>query len=432
MFGKGAIILVLGFIVLFGMISIRLNGLENSAIGNMSYYYNTTQSHNLASAGANIGVSRVYQDSSLRGVITSQTFSSGVFTGGSVTVRVDSIDLKTVKVTSISTYQVYAPSRQSYSDTIQVSFDKNPYQYFSMFSWLSNNENGVNWTSKDTVWGRVHSNSNLNISGSPVFWEKVSTTKAISPKPGTGLSKGIYKKGYETGVASVDLPPNMDSINIAATSGGRKYTVPIWVTLSPGTSADNDGKVYIRYTSAGTIKDSISLSDPAFSGVILGTDSVRVQGKLDGKLTIGSNKDIYVVDDVLYEKNALTDPSCNDVLGLVANNNVIIPNLVPATTNLEIDGTIFSRTGSFTAANYDTRTLANSGTLNIVGGIIQNTRGPVGTVDGSGNLATGYSKRYRYDNRLADPSFRPPFFPGYWRKTLAIKNWWENVRIPQF
>jgi hypothetical protein len=301
-----------------------------------------------------------------------------------------------------------------------------------MFSWLSNNENGVNWTSKDTVWGRVHSNSTLNISGSPVFMEKVSTTKAISPKPGTGLSKGIYKKGYETGVASVDLPPNMDSINIAATASGRKYTVPIWITLSPGTSAENDGKAYIRYTSAGTIKDSISLGNASFNGVIYGTDSIRVKGTLDGKLTIGSLKDIYIVDDVLYEKNALTNPNCDDVLGLVANNNVKIPNLVPDTKNLEIDGTVFSRTGSFTAENYDTRTLANSGTLTVVGGIIQNTRGPVGTTDGSGNLATGYSKRYRYDNRLANPSFRPPFFPGYWRKTLAIKNWWENVRIPEF
>jgi hypothetical protein len=432
MFGKGAIILVLGFVILFGMISIQLNGLENNAIGNMAYYYNITQSHNLASAGANVGVSRVYQDSSLRGVITSQTFSSGAFAGGSVTVRVDSIDVKTVKVTSISTYRVYAPSRKTYSDTIEVSFDKNPYQYFSMFSWLTNNENGVNWTTKDTVWGRVHSNSNLNISGSPVFWEKVSTTKAISPKPGTGLSKGIYKKGYETGVASVDLPPNMDSINIAATASGRKYTVPIWITLSPGTSAENDGKAYIRYTSAGTIKDSISLGNASFNGVIYGTDSIRVKGTLDGKLTIGSLKDIYIVDDVLYEKNALTNPNCDDVLGLVANNNVKIPNLVPDTKNLEIDGTVFSRTGSFTAENYDTRTLANSGTLTVVGGIIQNTRGPVGTTDGSGNLATGYSKRYRYDNRLANPSFRPPFFPGYWRKTLAIKNWWENVRIPEF
>jgi hypothetical protein len=432
MFGKGAIILVLGFIILFGMISIQLNGLENNAIGNMSYYYNTTQSHNLASAGANIGVSRVYQDSSLRGVVTSQTFSSGPFTGGSITVRVDSIDIKTLKVTSISTYQVYAPTRKTYSDTIEVSFDKNPYQYFSMFSWLTNSENGVNWTSKDTVWGRVHSNSTLNISGSPVFMEKVSTTKAISPKPGTGLSKGIYKKGYETGVASVDLPTNMDSINLAANSAGRKYTRQIWITLSPGSSAENDGKAYIRYTSAGTIVDSISLGDPSFNGVIYGTDSVCIKGTLDGKLTIGSNENIYIVDDVLYEKNALTNPSCDDVLGIVANNNVIIPNLTPATTNLEIDGTIFTRTGSFTAESYTTRTLANSGKLTVIGGIIQNIRGPVGTVDSYGNLATGYSKRYRYDNRLANPSFRPPFFPGYWRKTLAIKNWWENTRIPQF
>jgi hypothetical protein len=432
MFGKGAIILVLGMIILFGVMSIHLNKLENNAIGNMVYYYNTTQSHNLASAGANIGVSRVYQDSSLRGVITSQTFSSGSFAGGSVTVRVDSIDPLTLKVTSISTYQITAPSRKTYSDTIEVSFDKNPYQSFAMYGWLTNNENGVNWTTKDTVWGFVHSNSTLNISGSPVFWKKVTTTKSISPKPGTGLSKGIYKDKYDIGVAPIVFPSNMDSINIAATAAGRKYTSQIWITLSPGTSADNDGKAYIRYTSTGAIVDSISLGDPSFNGVIYGTDSVCIKGTLDGRLTIGSNENIYIVDDVLYERKPETYPSSNDVLGIVANVDVRIPNLTPATTNLEIDGTIFTRTGSFTAEGYNTRTLANSGKLTVLGGIIQNTRGPVGTVDSYGNLATGYSKRYHWDDRLANPSFRPPFFPGFWRKTLAIKNWWENVRIPEF
>jgi len=67
--------------------------------------------------------------------------------------------------------------------------------------------------------------------------------------------------------------------------------------------------------------------------------------------------------------------------------------------------------------------------LRILGSIVQNRRGPVGTFSGSG-IISGFSKRYRYDDRLADPSFRPPFYPGFYVKTYAITNWWESFRVP--
>jgi len=46
-------------------------------------------------------------------------------------------------------------------------------------------------------------------------------------------------------------------------------------------------------------------------------------------------------------------------------------------------------------------------------------------------LNSGFSKRYRFDTRLQDPSFRPPYFPGYYVKTYAITNWWESYRVPR-
>jgi hypothetical protein len=429
MFGKGAIILVLGFVVLFGVVAMRLNMLENRAFGNMAYYFSTTQSHGLASIGANVGCSKVYQDSSLRGVIASQSFTSGVFKGGSYSVRMDSVKPSELKLTSTSLYK-------NYRDTVEVYFNKNPYQSFAMYAWLTNSENSVNWIGADTVWGRVHSNNTLYINGKPVFFEKVTTAKSISPKPGTGLSQGIYKKGFETGIAPIDLPTNMDSINIAAVAKGKKYTRQIWITLSDPSSANNNGKAYIRYTKTGAIVDSINLCDTTtFNGVIYGTDSVCVQGTLDGKLTIGSNENIYITDDIKYVQNPLVTPGADDVCGLVANNYIYVTDPVPgsvnATTNLEIDACIFARSQSFTAQNYNTRTTTNAGTLTIIGGVIQNIRGPVSTVS-NGIIQTGYSKRYRYDNRFGDPLYRPPFFPGFWKKTLVIINWWENVRIPTF
>jgi hypothetical protein len=420
MFGKGALLLVIGFSLIFGIVGLRLNRLQSRAVDNMSYYHDVTKSHNLASMGANVAMSKVYQDSSIRGVVTTQSFTSGALKGGSFTARVDSISTIRLRVRSTSSFQ-------GYNDTVEVYLDKSAWQSFSMYAWMTNNENGVYWISKDTVWGRVHSNGTLNISGSPVFMEKVTTSKSISPKPGTGLSNGIYKKGYETGVATITLPSSISEIVTASTNGGKKYTQNIYVTLSAGTTADNNGKAYIRYTQTGSIVDSISLSNTSFNGVIYSTKNVYVQGTLDGQLTIAAQQNLYIIDDVQFERDPLTGAS-NDLLGLVADQDVIVSN-VTATKNLEIDAAIFARAGSFTAEDYDSRSTSSAGTLTLTGGIIQNTRGAVSTFS-NGTIQTGYSKRYHYDPRLSDPNVRPPFFPGFFRKTLAIVNWWESVRKP--
>ncbi len=91
-----------------------------------------------------------------------------------------------------------------------------------------------------------------------------------------------------------------------------------------------------------------------------------------------------------------------------------------------IQACIFARNVSFFAENYNTRGLA--GELQVLGSIVQNERGQVGQYGGS-KLNSGFSKRYRFDQRLNDPSYRPPYYPGYYTKTLAISNWWESFRV---
>jgi hypothetical protein len=154
---------------------------------------------------------------------------------------------------------------------------------------------------------------------------------------------------------------------------------------------------------------------------------VNVQGTLDGVLTIGTLDNMYIQNDVIYENRDLT--SSNDLLGLVSENHIYVANNTPNQTNCEVDGSVFCRTGKWQAENYNSGT--PRGILKVRGSIVQKERGAVGTFQGS-TLKTGYSKRYYYDQRLSDPDFRPPYYPGFWVKTYAITNWWENVRIPQY
>jgi|WetSurMetagenome_2_1015567.scaffolds.fasta_scaffold61889_3 hypothetical protein len=428
MVGKAGLIAVIGFSVILGYMSLNLTRLAKKSTGIMASYADATLSHNLALTGANVGLSRFYADTTWFGD-TTQTLS-GPHLYGKFRINVVDLGSGNVRLRSVSTYtSAVLPFSETLHDTVEVFFNKNRQQTFSIFAWMTNNENGVNWTTQDTVWGRVHSNSKLTVNGKPVFWEKVTTTKGFNATPGKSPNNAIFKKGYETGVASVDLPDDLSAIDAAAVAGGRKFTTPKWLELAPGSSANDNGMVFVRNAPPplAPIVDTIFLNNPAFNGAIVSTDSIHVKGTLDGRLSIASLKsNVYIDDDIKYEKNPMVTSS-DDLLGIIADKNVIVTDNLANNTNCEINGCIFSRAGSFTAQGYNRGPLF--GELRVLGSIVQETRGAVGTISGS-TLATGYSKRYRYDDRLADPNYRPPFFPGYFMKTYAIANWWESFRVP--
>ncbi len=130
---------------------------------------------------------------------------------------------------------------------------------------------------------------------------------------------------------------------------------------------------------------------------------------------VNNGKNITVTSNIVYANSpdpslAVTHPTNlrPGTLGMLAR-NVTIASSAPQ--NLEIDAVLLAGSssttdGSFSVANYNTK--VPTGTLKLMGGIIQKARGPVGTLSGS-TLATGYAKNYYYDPRLADSP--PPYFP---------------------
>jgi len=443
--GRAALILILGFSSLMGYTILNLGDAATRAVTNMSSYTAMTAAHNLAVAGANVALSRLYRDTSWGSsspVTLTQSFSGSPF-NGSFTAAVSVIPggklLRSVAAAPVDGLTYY--------DTVDVTMASSSNNSFSLFAWMTNLENGVFWITGDSIWGRVHSNDNLTISGSPVFLQKVTTSKGLIPP--LGKTQVIGGKSYtdkaiflnppqpETGVAQIAFPTDMSSLAAAAASpNGREYASNIWVTLDPKGPSAGDGVAYIRATQTGPVIDSVNLSDPNFNGVIMGTGVVNVQGTLDGRLTIASystptatTNNIVIQQDLLYQHDPRNGPS-TDMLGLVANNNVIVADDIAGPTGRTIQGSIFARTGSFTAQNYSTRPI--NGDLNVLGSIVQNSRGAVGTFNGSATLQSGFYKRYRYDDRLADPSVRPPFYPGFIKKTYSISQWWESYHIMSF
>jgi hypothetical protein len=167
--------------------------------------------------------------------------------------------------------------------------------------------------------------------------------------------------------------------------------------------------------------------NPNLRGVIHVTGKVVISGELRGRITLAATDNIIIGDDLRYS----VDPAmlaCTDILGLFSGTDVIIaenglntpsqPTLAGAyftwdDTSDEFLHSVVLALDNFTVMNHAQGSINaepclgtnwGRGCLFLSGGVIQNTRGPVGTGGG-----TGYLKRYTYDPCAAtDP---PPYFP---------------------
>ncbi len=256
------------------------------------------------------------------------------------------------------------------------------------------------WTTGDVLRGPVHSNDQLNINGDPIYLKEVtssaSTTNEVNP------SNPDFREGITFDVPTIELPNDTGLLRAKAQEadglyfGGNADLVLGYDSVTDFSYVDVDvGAGFVRYQL------------PA-NGVIHVEGDVTLKGLLDGQLTIASTGDMYLLDDIIYNSDPRVDPDSDDLLGLVSEQNIIVDDTA---ANLDAGDETFmcilmALNTSFTVENYASGT--PRGSLKIIGGVIQNRRGPVGTFN-SGGIVSGYSKDYAWDFRLADNP--PPSFP---------------------
>jgi len=167
--------------------------------------------------------------------------------------------------------------------------------------------------------------------------------------------------------------------------------------------------------------------NPSFRGVIFVDGKVALSGELRGRVTVAATDDIILIDDITY----FYDPSlgtCDDMLGIFSGDDIVVAyNTINAPMKPysgqsyrsydDTDGEFFDGVllalDIFTVEGYGSGSRTSQpcegkswgrGCLYLTGGIIQRTRGAVGTGGG-----TGYMKRYAYDQ--CGGSAPPPYFP---------------------
>lgn len=276
---------------------------------------------------------------------------------------------------------------------------------FAQYAYFTNSEVAPNgapvwFITGDKIEGPTHTNGKFSMFGRPAFEGPVSSVaKEITLWGGSQHSQPVFKEPPKLGVPPKKFPTEYPPAIInKARDGGKVFQGDTSVTLL------SDGTMRVTNSGAGLSEQVQPL--PANGVLYVEGGNLALKGTLKGQMTIGSSGDIKMVDSVTYADDPKRNPASKDILGIVAGQNVVIPQEAPH--NLRIDASVMALKSSFGVENWWQG--APKGTLTINGGLIQANRGPVGRFNpATGQKVSGYTKDYHYDQRLK--SMAPPFFP---------------------
>lgn len=403
--GKAILFVVVGFGIIFALMGLKFGSVSTGSVQNFVQYYSSTKAHNIAVSGANLAANAIFLDSTW-----TAGYSNLSFDGGTLNVSVQVLDAprNIRQITSTSSYN---------GNTSVVKVVLQPSQ-FSKFGYYSERENGIYFVTGDSIWGPLHTQDYLYISGRPVFNGKVTTLRGMKK---SGGSKPVFNGGYQQGV-NLSIPTaSISTLETNANNGGHTFTNHDTVYLTFA----NDSVRY-KFAYNGTPTTSLT-STLAPNGTIFADNAVlRIQGTVQGQVTVGASSSgssgkgtIYLDGNIVYKTDPLANPNSTDLLGIVAQNNVYVTHNTANNDGITIDAAIFAQNGGFGAQDYDSWYTGGS-YIHLLGGITQHSRLAVGTFGGWYGM-TGFYKDYRYDNRFM--SVAPPNYPN--TGGFEIVSWYE-------
>ena len=276
MVGRGTLIVIVGFTIIFGIAGTYWNRMSTGSVDNFLEYYNQSTAHSIAEAAANLGGNQIFVNQPSN----SSFHLSGSFSAGQYYVEVDSTGQYQMQLTATGTYP---PSgvRGSVTETIQVMFGANN---FSTFGIYTASMSGVYLTTGDTVWGTFHSEGSLNVTGTPVFYGRVTSLNGIS-----GGGHPIFYGSYQSGVSIPWSSTSVAYVLSAATSGGQIINNPsspspfdVYMTLNSNATVTYHTSLHMTDTTA-------TLSSFAPNGVIfVNNGNLHLKGTVNGQYTIAA------------------------------------------------------------------------------------------------------------------------------------------------
>jgi hypothetical protein len=390
--GRASLIMVMGFIYIFSIYQLNMSKRSLAVMENAFNNYERTVCHSIAQSGMNIAASKLYQNVNWRTPMSNISCQGGTF-NISFGAGTDTFEVKCVS------------SYMGIVDSIKAYFTGSG--AFTNYTLYTVSENGQAWTAGDTVWGPLHTNSILNHQNksSIVFYGKVTAGQNISSPPKNSQTQFIG--GYEVGVF-LPTVQNLSNLISAAASGGFHYggadTLKFQFLAT--------GNVIVYSNSTPMYPDpGVPLTTLAPNGAIYSNGPIAILGGTvntsPAGVTIGSGSNVIFYNTISYADNPQTNPNSDDMIAIVANNNIIFDNSV--ITNWNMQAILMARNGSFMAVDMN-----KNGSFNYYGSMYQNSRG-------NAKMFQSFNKKYKWDTRLANK--KPPHYPGMSNLTLIA--WWE-------
>jgi len=238
---------------------------------------------------------------------------------------------------------------------------------------------------------------------------------------GEPLAGGIYVQGSLT---SLTLALGGATNNLAVytlVAGGQTVTVTVDRAAGTTTVSNTGWPVPQMRTFSGVPKGWQGPGNANAAIVYVEGGINSLSGTLEEKeqTTIATFGRIDITNHLQYEDPpVVTDPNDNplNVLGLyAANNDIRITTAAP--NDLILHGVLMAGSpppadavnSSVNVQNYNSG--SPRGTVNLIGGIIEEYYGAFGTFDpATGATLTGYGRNFAYDRRMSR-GFSPPYFP---------------------
>lgn len=437
--GKSSIIYVMGLTLIVGLALNTIGHNSLKSVDAYTAYYATTQVHNIAVSGANIGTNYL-----LNGGGAPPNFGVTFFGGtDSVSYLTDVPEPLWVTMRSVSVTNMADKDGNAFRDTVEGVFK---HVQFAKFSWFTESEvngyidkNGnhgpyygaADWKiTGDSVWGPAHTNNHFNLDGTPYFHDKITASLAATLGP---TAHPVYNGGFQWGIQK--KRPNTSSLEAKLTAAAGWF-------YDGNTNGGNDvGMTFLNENVrvqapplGGGMDTTMPITTLAPNGVMVVKNAdLRLKGVYSGSLTVAAfsgtgataNKgNIWIDGDIVANVNPVNNPDSPDMLGIIAGRMAYITenNSRSSSSQLSIQAAVYCQNGELTAENF--WTIPVSGRVNLFGGVTQISAGSLGLFSPGPPLHFLHGFAYNIHN---DPRFetrQPPNFP--YSDSYELVSWWEN------
>jgi hypothetical protein len=348
--GKYAMIVVLTLVVALGYLAVSNSSSVSDAIHESADQGKRKILQNLATSHANATLQK------LRELDENDLFDAKDFNytksipahDATVDVHVDNLDSDNQLI--IGEYKITSIVKDETLETKTVVFDRQlPFSYYALF--LDEFPSNAYYYNGESVNGPVHSNSTFNVGGQPGPLFEGNVTVKNGVKYFAGASASNYKgfKGDNNNFNHPEIPlgsqlqladEHLDgSFKLDNTFQGNG---PLYINLTQ----DIDGEQIIEITDVPytnpnlqrnhhqnnsqyekyLAKHKVVVKASELENGILYSQKrkLHLKGTLDGRLSVTSEKDIYLDDDIVYKDDPRVVPDSDDMLGIMSNGDIIV------------------------------------------------------------------------------------------------------------